>query len=122
MDFKIGQKVAYPNHGVCAVESIKSKRMDGKRLQFGNEGEELVPGVTENLSSLNHQQGDAREFEGQLDNESAERGRPASFDPVTGAVHGSGPNAGGGGTAAEDYDQDSAGGEVKPPVSPGGRQ
>jgi hypothetical protein len=36
----------------------------------------------------------------------SERGKPASFDPKTGAVHGSGSGAGGGGNAAEDYDQD----------------
>jgi hypothetical protein len=31
----------------------------------------------------------------------------------TGEVHGSGLNAGGGGTAGEDYDQDTAGGSTK---------
>jgi hypothetical protein len=35
-----------------------------------------------------------------------ERGKPASFDPVTGEVHGSGSGAGGGGNPDEDYDSD----------------
>ena len=38
----------------------------------------------------------------------SERGKPASFDPRTGEVHGSGADAGGGGAGCEDYDQDSA--------------
>ena len=42
-----------------------------------------------------------------------ERGRPASFDPVSGEVHGSGSDAGGGGTREEDYDQDPMGGSGK---------
>ena len=33
--------------------------MAEKRIQAGNEGEELVPGVTENLSSALHAEGDA---------------------------------------------------------------
>ncbi len=33
--------------------------MAEKRIQAGNEGEELVPGVTENLSSALHREGDA---------------------------------------------------------------
>ena len=33
--------------------------MTEKRIQAGNEGEELVPGVTENLSSALHNAGDA---------------------------------------------------------------
>ena len=33
--------------------------MDTKRIQFGNEGEELEPGKTENLSSALHSEGDA---------------------------------------------------------------
>jgi len=33
--------------------------MTEKRIQAGNEGEELVPGVTENLSSSLHSEGDA---------------------------------------------------------------
>jgi hypothetical protein len=44
----------------------------------------------------------------------SERGKPASFDRKTGAVHGSGSGAGAGGNAAEDHDQDpmaGAGGE-----------
>ena len=48
-----------------------------------------------------------------------ERGQPASFDPRSGEVHGSGSDAGGGGTAAEDYDQDSAAGSgEEPPHGP----
>jgi hypothetical protein len=44
-----------------------------------------------------------------------ERGQPASFDRRSGEVHGSGSDAGGGGTAAEDYDQDSAAGSGQEP-------
>ena len=36
----------------------------------------------------------------------SERGRPATFDPGPGEVHGSGSGAGGGGNPGEDYDQD----------------
>jgi hypothetical protein len=36
----------------------------------------------------------------------SERGRPASFDPKSGAVHGSGSGAGGFGNPDEDYDSD----------------
>ncbi|MGZ8347677.1 MAG: hypothetical protein ACXWUP_11260, partial [Allosphingosinicella sp.] len=43
-----------------------------------------------------------------------ERGKPASFDRATGAVHGSGSGAGGG-NPGEDYDDDpQAGGGVDP--------
>jgi hypothetical protein len=42
-----------------------------------------------------------------------ERGQRASFDPVSGEVHGSGSDAGGGGTRDEDYDQDPMGGSGK---------
>ena len=34
MDFKIGQKVSYPNHGVCAIESVDSKQASGGLLEF----------------------------------------------------------------------------------------
>ena len=71
--------------------------------------EELIPGKTENLSSTLHQQGDAALGK--------ERGQPAGFDPKTGAVHGSGSNAGAGGAPGEDYDQDNAGGGTKAPTS-----
>jgi hypothetical protein len=50
------------------------------------------------------------------DTEEKERGKPASFDRKTGAVHGSGSGAGGGGNPNEDYDQDpmaGAGGELQ---------
>ena len=89
---------------------------DEKRIQSGNEGEELVPGVTENLSSSLHAVGDAAQPDGQMGKDGAERGRAASFDRRTGEVHGSGANAGGGGTAGEDYDQDTAAGAAKAPA------
>ena len=91
-----------------------------KTIQFGNEGEELVPGKTENLSSALHALGDAALPNGQMDKEAPQRGRDAGFDRKTGEVFGSGSNAGGGGTAGEDYDQDTAAGEAKAPaqVSP----
>lgn len=82
--------------------------MDGKHIQFGNEGEELVPGKTENLSSSLHQEGDAAKpnaFIGKEDEES-QRGERPQFDRRSGEVTGSGSNAGGGGTPGEDYDQD----------------
>jgi hypothetical protein len=48
-----------------------------------------------------------------------ERGQPATFDPRTGEVHGSGSGAGGGGNPGEDYDQDSmAGSGAEPPHGP----
>ena len=39
----------------------------------------------------------------------SERGRPASFDPKTGEVHGSGSGAGGG-REGEDFDEETSGG------------
>jgi hypothetical protein len=87
--------------------------MDKERIQFGNEGEELIPGKTQNLSSALHQQGDAALPNAQIDEGLDQRGDRASFDPRTGEVRGSGSNAGGGGTAGEDYDQDTAGGSTK---------
>jgi hypothetical protein len=49
----------------------------------------------------------------------SERGRPATFDPESGEVHGSGSGAGGGGNPAEDYDQDPmAGSGAEPPHGP----
>lgn len=52
-------------------------------------------------------------------NDESERGKPATFDPATGEVHGSGSGAGGGGNPAEDYDQDSmAGSGAEPPHGP----
>jgi hypothetical protein len=94
--------------------------MDKNRIQFGNEGEELVPGKTENLSSTLHQQGDAANPNAQIDEGADQRGARAGFDRRTGEVHGSGSNAGGGGAAGEDYDQDTAGGSTKaaPQVPP----
>ena len=94
--------------------------MDKSRIQSGNEGEELVPGKTENLSSSLHSQGDAARPHDRIDKEQVQRGQPASFDRKTGAVHGSGSNAGAGGTPGEDYDQDAQGGGTKPAVEPGG--
>lgn len=32
MEFKIGQKVSYPNHGICAIESIDSKTISGNPI------------------------------------------------------------------------------------------
>lgn len=34
MDFKVGQKVSYPNHGVCAIESVEEKRVSGSQVEF----------------------------------------------------------------------------------------
>jgi hypothetical protein len=45
-----------------------------------------------------------------------ERGRPATFDPKTGEVHGSGSGAGGGGNPREDYDDDPMAGAGAEPV------
>ena len=45
-----------------------------------------------------------------MDRDSSERGKPATFDRRSGAVHGSGSGAGGDGNPNEDYDNDSAGG------------
>ena len=49
----------------------------------------------------------------------SERGEPASFDPKSGDVRGSGSGAGGGGNPAEDYDLDPlAGAGAEPPHGP----
>ena len=40
----------------------------------------------------------------------SERGKPATFDPKSGEVHGSGSGAGGGGNPREDHDGDPMGG------------
>ena len=90
--------------------------MDDKGIQFGNEGKELIPGKTENLSSSYHSQGDAALPHDKVDRETDQRGERGGFDRRTGEVHGSGSNAGGGGAAGEDYDQDSAGGSNKAPA------
>ena len=34
MDFRIGQKVSYPNHGVCSIESIDNKQANGGSVEF----------------------------------------------------------------------------------------
>lgn len=34
MNIRIGQKVAYPNHGVCKVESIESKQVGAQTEQY----------------------------------------------------------------------------------------
>lgn len=34
MDFRIGQKVSYPNHGVCSIESIDSKQSNAGLVEF----------------------------------------------------------------------------------------
>jgi hypothetical protein len=50
--------------------------------------------------------------------EGSERGKPASFDPASGEVHGSGSGAGGG-NHGEDYDSDPmAGGGDEPEGGP----
>jgi hypothetical protein len=90
-----------------------ARAMNKNPIQFGNEGEELIPGKTENLSSTLHQQGDAAFPSAGIGQEQDERGQRAGFDRQSGEVHGSGSNAGGGGTGGEDYDQDSAGGSTK---------
>lgn len=90
---------------------------EGKTVQFGNEGEELVPGKTENLSSISHSEGDAALLDAKLGKQ-PERGEPAQFDRRTGEVYGSGANAGGGGTDGEDYDDDLAGGGDGPAEAP----
>lgn len=46
----------------------------------------------------------------------SERGKRASFDRRTGAVHGSGSGAGGGGNPDEDYDGDAAAGAGAEPA------
>lgn len=78
--------------------------------------ERLIPGETENLSSTYHQKGDARDLDGKLGNDvdqadggvepAPQRGQRAGFDPKSGAVSGSGANAGGGGVPGEDHDGD----------------
>lgn len=90
--------------------------MDRNGIQSGNEGEELIPGKTENLSSSFHSQGDAARPHDKIDREDDQRGRQGGFDRRTGEVHGSGSNAGGGGTPGEDYDQDAAAGSTKAPA------
>ena len=34
MNLDIGQKVSYPNHGVCAVENLEAKEVSGKWAEF----------------------------------------------------------------------------------------
>ncbi|MFM8395187.1 MAG: CarD family transcriptional regulator [Acidobacteriota bacterium] len=34
MDFKIGQKVIYPNHGVATIEQIESRQFQGNSQEF----------------------------------------------------------------------------------------
>ena len=87
--------------------------MNKNRIQSGNEGEELIPGKTENLSSSLHQRGDAALPDAQMDEDADERGEPARFNRRTGEVHGSGSDVGGGGTSGENYDQDAAAGSTK---------
>jgi hypothetical protein len=88
--------------------------MDDKHIQFGNEGEELVPGKTENLSSALHEASRAAEVDAHLgDRDRDERGQPAQFDRRSGDVSGSG-------AAGEGCDQDAAGAATKadPQVPP----
>lgn len=50
----------------------------------------------------------------------SERGRPAAFDPRSGAVHGSGSDAGGLGNPDEDYDSDPGAGSGAEAVNAAG--
>lgn len=34
MSFKVGQKVSYPNHGVCAIEKVESKKISNDSVDF----------------------------------------------------------------------------------------
>ena len=34
MNLSVGQKVSYPNHGVCAVESLDTKQLNGVKAEF----------------------------------------------------------------------------------------
>lgn len=54
--------------------------MDGKRIQAGNEGEELVPGETENLSSALHEEGDASRLEDLIGRKDAPAKQRDQFD------------------------------------------
>jgi hypothetical protein len=65
---------------------------------------------------LEKEQGMSSEY-GRGASEPAERGKRASFDRQSGAVHGSGSGAGGGGNPGEDYDQDAAAGAGAEPAS-----
>ncbi len=49
--------------------------------------------------------------EGQGGSDAAERGKRASFDPVSGEVHGSGAGAGANANPGEEYDADTVGGD-----------
>ena len=54
-----------------------------------------------------------------MDDDKSERGQPATFDPKSGEVRGSGSGAGGGGDPTEDYDSDPmAGSGAEPPHGP----
>ena len=53
---------------------------------------------------------------GEGPHEGSERGRRATYDPVTGEVGGSGSGAGGGGNRDEDYDGDAMAGARLPPA------
>jgi hypothetical protein len=59
---------------------------------------------------------EARMQEREREREETERGQPASFDPVSGEVHGSGSGAGGGGNPNEDYDSDPMAGSGSEPA------
>lgn len=54
--------------------------MAGKHIQFGNEGEALVPGKTENLSSALHKASHAAEVDAHLGEEASEESEPDQFD------------------------------------------
>lgn len=50
------------------------------------------------------------------DRQDSERGEPATFDPQSGEVHGSGSGAGANGNPSEDYDDDPMAGGGKDPA------
>lgn len=57
--------------------------MEEKTIQFGNEGKELVPGKTENLSSALHQASHAAEVDAHLGGDGADVSEHDQFDRRT---------------------------------------
>jgi len=72
-------------------------------------------GTTADVLLFNKEQGMISE-DSPAAGDKAERGKRASFDRQSGAVHGSGSGAGGGGNPDEDYDQDAAAGAGAEPA------
>lgn len=58
MDLIIGQKVSYPNHGVCAVEKLESKQINGDTVEFyllrilSNNSVIFVPKLNSNMVGI----------------------------------------------------------------------